>query len=173
MTENSIVYRALAEPLEFPGSDGLTLEGYAAVFDRAAHIEDHLGSYDEVIKPGAFTRSINARKPFLLYQHGRHPLVGQFPLGTIETLREDSHGLFVRARLVDTWITQPVRDGIRDRAITGMSVAMESPRNQAVWSTSPGGTKLRTVREAKLYELGPVLGPAYADTTVALRSMLD
>lgn len=168
--ETSTVFRALAEPIESTG-DGLTLEGYAAVFNRRTHIVDHLGEYDEVIRQGAFARSINARTPFLMYQHGRHPVFGQFPLGKIEELREDSNGLFVKARLVDTPFTAPVRDAIRDGAITGMSVAMESPRGKAAWTTERDGTKLRTVNEAKLYELGPVLGPVYEDTAVAVRSI--
>lgn len=166
-----MVFRDLAEPIQFPGGDGLTLEGYCAVYNQRAQIMDHMGEYDEVIKPGAFKRSINAKTPYLLFQHGRHPFFGQFPLGKIETLREDAKGLFVRARLVDTAFTAPVRDAIRDGAITGMSVAMESPRGKATWSND-GGRKLRTVNEAKLFELGPVLGEAYANTTVAVRSVL-
>jgi HK97 family phage prohead protease len=170
---DAIVHRAIAEPIvRSEHSDGLTLEGYAAVFNSRAHIVDHLGEYDEVIKPGAFTRSIGARTPFLMYQHGRHPLIGQYPLGRIETLREDSKGLFVQARMTDSWITAPVRDGINNGAISGMSIAFESPKDKVSWSNEADGVKLRTVHEAKLYELGPVLGEAYAETSAMMRSAL-
>jgi phage head maturation protease len=37
--------------------DGLTLSGYAAVFNTPTRIQDHHGEYDEVIAPGAFKRT--------------------------------------------------------------------------------------------------------------------
>jgi len=44
-------------------SDGLTLTGYAAVFDNATRIDNWEGMFDEKIARGAFKRSINARTP--------------------------------------------------------------------------------------------------------------
>jgi len=65
--------------------DGRTLEGYAAVFNQAARIQDMQGEFDEVILPGAFTRSLERRTPVLQFEHGRDPRVGAKLLAGILT----------------------------------------------------------------------------------------
>lgn len=146
-------------------SDGLTLEGYAAVFGSPTEINDWDGRYTETIHHGAFRRSLSKRTPVLQFDHGQHPLVGSIPLGSIEELNEDDHGLFVRARLHDNWLVEPVRDAIRSGAVGGMSFRFQVRKDE--WSKDRSE---RQIREVELYELGPVVFPAYADTTVGVRS---
>jgi len=148
-------------------SDGLTLTGYAAVFDNATRIDNWEGTFDEKIARGAFKRSINARTPVLQFEHGRHPLLGSMPLGTITKLREDDHGLYVEARLADNWLIQPVRDAIASGAIDGMSFRFQVIKE--AWDDR-GPVPVRTLEEVKLMELGPVVFPAYESTTVGVRS---
>jgi len=147
------------------GDDGLTLEGYAAVFDTPTTINDFLGEYTETIARGAFSRTINARMPVLQFDHGTHPLIGSIPLGAIRKLAEDDLGLFVRARLSDNWLIQPVRDAIMDGAVDGMSFQFSVTQDD--WNEDRDA---RVIREVKLYELGPVVYPAYETTTVGVRS---
>jgi HK97 family phage prohead protease len=149
--------------------DGRNLEGYAAVFNSPTQIDDAPGSYTEVIKPGAFTHTIRNGKPPLMFNHGRHPLIGTMPIGTTEELREDSRGLFVRARLFDNWMVGPLAQAIREEAVSGMSFRFEVPKGKDTWTTENGQQK-RIVREVKLHELGPVVFPAYADAQAALRT---
>lgn len=151
--------------------DGRTLEGYAAVFNSPSPIQDQLGDYDEVILPGAFARTIKARTPVLMFNHGKNPLWQNMPIGKIEELREDPRGLFVRAKLTDNWLIDPIRDAIRDEAIEGMSFRFEVPSGKATEERQANGRTLRSIREVKLYELGPVTFPAYNDTSVAVRSL--
>jgi HK97 family phage prohead protease len=153
--------------------DGLTLEGYAAVFNSPTEIEDRLGEYDEVILPGAFKRSINARTPALMFNHGKSPLWHNMPIGKIQELREDARGLFVKARLSDNWLIAPIRDAIRDGAVEGMSFRFEVPEGKASETRQKSGRMLRSLHEVKLHELGPVTFPAYSDTSVALRSLQE
>ena len=148
--------------------DGLTLEGYAAVFDTPTSIRDYLGEYEETIARGAFSRTINARTPVLQFDHGTHPMIGSIPLGSIRKIEEDDQGLFVRARLSDNWLVEPVRDAIRDGAISGMSFQFQVVQDD--WNEDQTA---RTVREVKLYELGPVVWPAYESTTVGVRSEIS
>jgi len=148
-------------------NDGLTLTGYAAVFDNATRIDNWEGTFDEKIARGAFKRSINARTPVLQFEHGRHPLLGSMPLGTITKLREDDHGLYVEARLADNWLIQPVRDAIASGAIDGMSFRFQVIKE--AWDDR-GPIPVRTLEEVKLMELGPVVFPAYESTTVGVRS---
>lgn len=149
--------------------DGLTLEGYAAVFDQPTRIDSWEGKFDETIQRGAFKKTLSERTPVLQFDHGQHPLVGSLPIGNITTLREDDRGLFVRARLSNNWLVEPVRDAIADGAITGMSIRMGVTQDE--WSRDDIPT--RTVKEVKLYELGPVVFPAYQGTEVGVRSNLS
>jgi HK97 family phage prohead protease len=149
-------------------SDGLTLEGYGAVFNEWTMIEDRQGAFREQIAPGAFKRTINARMPVLQFDHGAHPLIGSIPLGRITDLSEDSRGLFVRARLSDNWLVEPVRDAIRDGGVTGMSFRFSVLNDE--WRVGDDKTEERIIREVRLFEVGPVVWPAYDATTVGVRS---
>jgi HK97 family phage prohead protease len=151
-------------------SDGQTLEGYAAVFGQWTEIRDSLGTYQERIVQGAFKRTLGQRTPVLQFDHGSHPLIGSLPLGVIHQAREDRNGLFVRARLSDNWLIQPVRDAIRDRAIDGMSIRMRVVKDD--WGKNDAGEDTRTISEVELLELGPVVFPAYEQTSVAMRSLV-
>lgn len=149
-------------------ADGLTLDGYGAVFDQWTVIEDSYGEYREQIAPGAFRRTLGMRMPILQFDHGSHPLIGSIPLGRITSINEDAHGLKVKARLSDNWLVQPVRDAIRDGGITGMSFRFRIINED--WDRGMDGMEERTIREVELYEVGPVVFPAYEQTSVGVRS---
>jgi HK97 family phage prohead protease len=161
----------LVRKVEFrakPSADGLTLEGYAAVFNQWTEIDSYEGNFREQIAPGAFKRSIDhGRMPVLQFDHGTHPLIGSLPLGVITSLREDTYGLKVHARLSDNWLVEPVRDAIRDGAIHGMSFRFKVINDK--WTRSKNVPE-RTITELKLYEVGPVVFPAYEQTAVGVRT---
>jgi HK97 family phage prohead protease len=168
--------------------DGLTLEGYGAVFNAKTRIDSWEGSFDEQVAPGAFKKSLRERTPRLQFDHGHHPLIGSIPIGRIEQIGEDDTGLRVTARLSDNWLVEPIRDAIRDVAVDGMSFRFSVVRDE--WHDANGkrltpteldallwdgagdrGPILRTLREVKVAEVGPVVWPAYEQTSVAVRSM--
>lgn len=172
------------------GGDGNTLDGYGAVFNSPTRINSWEGVFDEELARGAFKKSLSERTPVLQFDHGRHPMVGSIPLGYFDSLEEDARGLHVVARLHDNWLVQPVRDAIKSKAIPGMSfrfsVVKEEWRTAAgelvteedeiarlIWAASeeiPSTILKRTLKEVRLYEVGPVVFPAYTDTTVGVRS---
>jgi HK97 family phage prohead protease len=145
--------------------DGLTLEGYAAVFNSPTTIDSWEGKFVESIAPGAFKRTIAARTPVLQFDHGQHPMIGGLPIGVIRSLKEDAHGLHVKARLSDNWLVEPVRDAIRDQAVQGMSFRFVVRDDE--WTED---NTRRVIREVELRELGPVVFPAYNETSVGVRS---
>ena len=154
-----------------PATDGLTLEGYAAVFNETVRIFDPWdGEYDERFKQGAFAKTLKERTPYLMLQHGRHPLVGPLPIGNITGLAEDSRGLHVEARLHDNWLVQPVRDAISSGSLSGMSIMFEPQKDTR---DDSGDIPIITRTEVKLLELGPVVFPAYDSTEVGVRSLAD
>lgn len=155
--------RAAGEP-----GDGLTLEGYGAVFDTPTRIDSWEGTFDEVIARGAFAKTLKERTPKIQFDHGHHPMLGSVPIGAPEVIREDSHGLFVKVRLHDNWMTEPVRDAIASGAIDGMSFRFAVVKEELDES---GDLPLRTVTEVKLFEVGPVVFPAYESTSVGVRAV--
>ncbi|MGA1111074.1 MAG: HK97 family phage prohead protease [Ilumatobacteraceae bacterium] len=160
----------LVRQVEFraePSNDGLTLEGYAAVFNEWTEIDSYEGTFQERIAPGAFKKTISERMPVLQFDHGTHPLIGSIPLGVITNIKEDAHGLRVKARLSDNWLVEPVRDAIRDGSIQGMSFRFRVINE--MWARGKNGPE-RTITEVALYEAGPVVFPAYEQTSVGVRS---
>jgi len=150
--------------------DGLTLEGYGAVFNTPTRIDSWEGRFDEIIAPGAFKRTIDRKGPKgirLQFNHGQDRLFGELPIGVIEELREDARGLYVKARLHDNWLVEPIRDAIASGAVAGMSFRFIVHNEQ--WDTS-GDVDERLIREVELFEVGPVVWPAYPETSVGVRS---
>jgi len=152
-------------------SDGQTLEGYAAVFDSPTVINGWEGHFVEVIERGAFARTVrNNPKPVMQFDHGTHPMVGGLPIGTIQELREDEEGLFVRAKLHDNWLIEPVRDAIREGSLTGMSFKFTIPEGGVTVTRGEDDIEIHTLTDLNLHELGPVVWPAYKETSVGVRS---
>jgi HK97 family phage prohead protease len=169
------------------GSDGLTIEGYGAVFHSVTRISGWEGDFEEVIAPGAFKKSLRERVPRMQFDHGQHPLLGSLPLGRWTVAEEDERGLHLVGRLTDNWLVTPFRDAIRDGGVEGMSFRFAVVRDE--WVDAQGarlkddevahflrrsagdrGPIRRTLREVKASEAGPVVWPAYDDTAVGVRS---
>lgn len=164
------ICRAAAFELRNDGDgDGFTLEGYGAVFDEPTRIDSWEGKFDEIIARGAFSKTLKERRPVLQFDHGRDAATGSVPIGAIDEIREDERGLFVRARLHDNARVEPIRQAIASGAIDGMSFRFRVTREE--WDESDD-IPVRTIREVELFEVGPVVFPAYAATTVGVRSML-
>src|SRR5690349_11144442 len=133
--------------------DGLTLEGYAAVFDSPTEINSASeGNFIEVIQRGAFKKTLRESAPVLMFDHGQHPMVGQMPIGKITRAVEDARGLHVVARLSDNWLVQPVRDAIADGAISGMSFRFKPTRDRWADPEKRGGLRTRTLLEVSVRE---------------------
>lgn len=154
---------------------GLTLEGYAAVFGQPARVVDWRGIYDEVVVRGAFTKTLQERKPVLLFEHGRHPLIGTMPIANVHRAAEDSRGVHVKATMFSNWLTAPIIDGVRAGEIAGMSYNFAAVKEN--WSAD---RSVRTVQELKLLmagddrasELSVTMAPVQAATSLSLRSIL-
>ena len=166
--------------------DGRTLSGYAAVFGQDTEIDSWEGRFTETIRKGAFRKTIRESVPVMQFDHGRHPLIGSLPIGSITDLREDDQGLFVEGRITDNWLIQPVRDAIAEQTVNGMSFRFEVVREEwrdvngklvkpeevldLLWMPGDRGPLRRELIELKCRELGPVVFPAYAGTSVSVRA---
>lgn len=185
LVERSVDFRA-AEAME--GGDGRTLEGYAAVFDISTTINSWEGKFSESMKRGAFSKTLRERVPIVQYDHGHDVRVGSTPIASIQELREDEKGLYVQARLYDNPVVEPVRQAIEGGSIAGMSFRFQVVRDEwrdnkdklvrgdelgdLLYEPGERGPLKRTIKEVKLFELGPVAFPAYESTSVGVRAAL-
>lgn len=144
------------------------LAGYAAVFDRPSQ---DLGGFVEVIKPGAFARTLqsNSRDPLALVQHMPHLVLGRRSAGTLR-LTEDQRGLAFEIDPPDTTAARDLLVSVQRGDIRGASFAFNVPPGGDRWEMR-GSQVVREVREADLHEITITANPAYADTTVALRAL--
>jgi len=154
--------------------DGRTLEGYVAMFGSVARIPDRGGDFDEELHPGFADRSLSNGYPVMQWDHGKDPRVGTVPIGVYDTFDKDSRGYFVRGRLFDNAVVEPVRQAIEGKAVKGMSFrfSVRKPGGDRWNRRNKDGVDKRDILDADVHEAGPVVFPAYAQTSVTVRSLL-
>lgn len=146
-----------------------TLSGYAAVFNSDTVIDSWEGRFVERMAPGSFSKTLKDRgdKVKVLFNHGFDPSIGDKPLGKPQVMREDKRGLYVEVPLDDTSYNRDLVASLRSGALDGMSFRFSVVREDIDDSDD---MPVRTLREVKLYEFGPVTFPAYEATTAGVRA---
>jgi HK97 family phage prohead protease len=145
--------------------------GYAAVYNR---LSLDLGGFKEEILPGAFDKVLSRQRGrqdvVALFNHDSNIVLGRTSSGTLE-LSSDSKGL----RYV---VTPPVSRAdvlelIARKDVAGSSFAFTVSKDGEGFRQGEDGKAVRQIREVSgLYDVGPVLVPAYPSTSasVAMRS---
>lgn len=129
-------------------------EGYASIFDEVDDGRD-------VIRPGAFAKTLTERSPLgikLLWQHNPTE-----PIGTIEEIREDARGLFVRGRLEPT--VKRAEEALalmKAGALDGLSIGYHT-----VTSHIEEKSGVRVLEELELWEVSLVTFPMQRMARVA------
>jgi uncharacterized protein len=145
-------------------ADGMTFEGYAAIFDSPSvplSGSPRASTFTERIAPGAFLRSLKARNDIkLLWNHDTSDVLGSTRAGTLK-LVEDSRGLRVTAALPNTTTGRDAAELLKRGDVDAMSFGFTVPRGGDEWSSD--GTE-RTLREVMLHEVSIVAFPAYEET---------
>lgn len=142
-----------------------TLTGYAAVFNSESL---DFGGWKEIIKPGAFTRSLKALPDVrAFYQHDTGGILGRRSAGTLR-ISEDERGLAIEIDLIDTQLGRDTLLNVRARNLDAMSFGMV-PKKHAWDINEKRGYDLRILEDVDLHEVSVVTWPAYEDTTVATR----
>jgi uncharacterized protein len=150
---------------EVEGTDGMTFEGYASVFNSES---EDLGGFRETVAPGAFKRSLQSRNDIkMLFNHDTGAILGSTRSGSM-TLVEDERGLKVRATLPQTSLANDVAELIRTGIVDSMSFGFSVIRDS--WDAS--GTN-RVLEAVRLHEVSIVAFPAYSGTagTTTMRGL--
>ena len=140
-------------------SDGMHLEGYAALFDSRS---ENLGGFTETIAPGAFRASLKSRNDIkLLWNHDTGAVMGSTRAGTL-ALVEDDRGLRVSATLPNTTHGRDAAELVKRGDVSGFSFGFSLP-NRGGDSWSDDGTE-RVLKSVRLHEVSLVAFPAYPET---------
>lgn len=139
-----------------------SIEGYAAVFNSKTRI----GSYfDEVIEPGAFSRSLSENGDVrALFNHDWNNVLGRTKSGTL-TLKEDEKGLNFNVELPNTSVARDLSESMARGDINQCSFGFFVTDEEWDYSVEPA---LRTIKEVELFEISVVSIPAYDDTEASL-----
>jgi HK97 family phage prohead protease len=158
--------------------DGLTFDGYAAVYNLPSVRMAFAGVGDgkpfrEVISPGAFRKTLAGGENITLrYQHSLTSLPLASTRGGTMELADDDRGLRVHATLPDNEWGRPVRDAIARGDIGGMSFRFQKVLDK--WDRDASGGNVRQLLEVRLdKEVSVTEFPAFPDTTVAVRALAD
>lgn len=154
--------------IDASGDKPLTIVGTAVVWDSPS--DGNLIGFTEIIRRGAFSRSIKENDILALYSHNSSNLLGRTSSGTLK-LTEDDEGLQFELSLPDTQLGHDVAELISRGDLRGMSFGFCSDHAGADrWSTDSNGMPLRELLDVNCFEISIVAQPVYEDTHVSLRS---
>ncbi len=150
------------------------IRGLAIPYNR---LSVDLGGFRERIMPGAFDKILSRQRGkgeiVSYFNHDPNWLLGRESAGTLE-ISVDERGISYIVEPPDTQAGRDVLALVRSKNLRGSSFSFTvSQRNGERFTTDENGRAIREVVEASgLFEMGPVVTPAYPSTTaaVAMRS---
>lgn len=146
----------------FETADGGTLTGLIP-YDSPTEIREHGRTFTEVLRPGCFRSSLTS-DVICTFNHDPNRLLGRASSGTL-SLIDGPDGLRWSVQLPE--YAADIRELVQRGDLSGCSFTFTTRANGEKWSGSN-----RELTDLNLYELGPVVCPAYQDSTVKLRSKL-
>lgn len=133
------------------------IEGYASTFN------DTPDSYNDVVAPGAFAKSIQMVKNVkLLYGHDWKEVIGR-----VTDLVEDTHGLYFKAKVSMTERGKEVLQLIKDGALNQTSIGYVTEKS------SYRHDNVRVLEEVKLHEISVVPFPANENAYITGAKQMD
>ena len=137
----------------------LEIKGYASLFD----VLDQGG---DIIRPGAFARSLKTRGATcvrMLFQHDAAE-----PVGVWDEITEDSRGLYVQGRILSAAPRGKAASGlVSNGAVDGLSIGFRTRRSLP----RPGGG--RYLLELDLWEVSIVTFPMLAQARLRVTEPLQ
>jgi HK97 family phage prohead protease len=147
---------------------GKKIVGYAAKF--APNRSQDLGGFIEQIDPQAFTRSLKAGADVrALIDHNPSLILGRTLSGTLQ-LSTDSTGLLVEITPPDTSYSRDLMVSLERGDVTQMSFAFITKEDS--WDKEES-LNIRTLLDVDLHDVSAVTYPAYLNTEIGLRSLLE
>jgi len=158
--------RAYKVEMRVEDGDEPKITGHAAVFSK---LSVDLMGFREKVAPGAFAGSIEKSDIRALWNHNPDYVLGRNKSGTLH-LEEDKKGLAIEISPPDTQWARDLMETIKRGDVDQMSFAFQVVKDS--WDES-GKEKIRTLEEVELFDVSPVTYPAYPQTDVKVRSVLE
>lgn len=146
------------------------ITGYAVVFNS---LSEDLGGFREVVRPGAFKRTLNNNADVrFLFNHDSNFVLGRNQANTL-ILSEDAYGLRIENTPPDTQWAKDLKESIKRGDINQMSFGFRVVKDS--WGADPvdATRQLREILEAELFDVSVVTYPAYESTTVSVRDLVS
>lgn len=156
--------RAVPFEARADGDGKRRLRGRAAVFNSETVIG---GEFREVVRPGAFAKTITERDVKMLWNHDSNFPMGSLRAGTL-LLDEDYEALNVDNDPPTQGMYAGFLEAIERGDVSQMSFQFEVIKENII--RAEGQMLLREILEVKLWEVSPVTFPAYQDTDIGLRA---
>lgn len=173
--KNRLLTQLRDAPLKISRETGKApvITGYGAVFYRAGDPGTEYWLWSDMVErimPGAFDRAIREDDTRSFFNHDANFVLGRRQAGTLK-LSVDSRGLLYDATPPDSQVCRDQVLAPIERGDVSGSSFMFIPR-KTVWveEKRDGGTiYIRELHDVELWEVGPVVFPAYEATTTGIR----
>lgn len=144
--------------------DGMTISGYASVFNRRSV---YLG-FIEIIEKGSFD-GCDMFDVIATCEHNMHKPLARTTNQTL-TLTVDNTGLHYEAKMADVSYARDLAVLLKTKLINKSSFGFTIDKEE--WDYEGDIPVRRILKFAWLRDVGPVINPAYQDTTASVRSMI-
>lgn len=161
-------YRSFPLEMQIEERDGKTkIIGHGAIYNVRSL---DLGGFIEVVKPGAFKRSLESGKEIKsFFNHDPNMVLGTTTAGTL-MLADESTGVRYEIDPPETTYAKDLMISMKRGDIKGSSFSFRTISDN--WYMD-GGQLMRELIEVELFELGPVTDPAYPASDSHVRNILN
>lgn len=154
--------RLINRAADIVSEEGRTIKGYSAVFGSKYEMFE---GYEETIAQGAF-EGCDMSDVVALFNHESEYLLARSKDGTgTLTLNVDEKGLYFEFEAPNTTIGNDVLENIKLQNIRGCSFAF-TVKEQKIEDFEDGSCLRTILKIGKLYDVGPVVNPAYEETEI-------
>lgn len=156
------------EGLEVRTIDGeMSIGGVTAVIGQESQ---DLGGFTEIIEAGAFDEAIATSDIRALFNHNPDFVLGRNLSGTLELEVRDDGLHYKVPKMPKT--RADVFESIERGDVTGNSFAFTVAEGGDRYETREGGKRVRVITKFReLFDVGPVVYPAYSQTVVSTRAL--
>lgn len=141
--------------------------GYVNKFEQ---LSEDLGWFKEKVRKGAFDRSIKEQPVLAFWNHNSDLVLGNTDNKTLKVW-EDEEGLRFELELPDTSAGLDAMKLIERGDVKGVSFGFRTIKDE--WDETDQRNPIRTLIDVELYEVSPTPMPAYPQSSVAARSILE